>query len=162
MSGTRLLSGITPGRSVSAFIPKSITARGTSTTVPGSNRLFKNSTINFFNHNKHVLFRNVISYKYKGNAVEDVFDESTLIADNLHFVFYRHNAPSWASFGEVTWAAPSAPAGESSDGSGDYIPSLVQTDAEMVHWSLGNPNTLMDNNDHFYYDARELDLTWWK
>ena len=128
-----------------------------------SDCIFKNATVNFFNHNKHVLFRNMISYKYKGNAPEDVFDDSTMIVDNLHFIFQRSNSPTWATYGEVTWAAPSAPVGEASDGSGNYVPSLVQSDTQMTDWTLGNPNTPMgDNNDHFYYDPRELDLTWWK
>jgi hypothetical protein len=128
-----------------------------------SDCIFKNATVNFFNYNKHVLFRNVISYKYKGNAVQDVFDDSTMIIDNIHFILQRSGAPTWATYGEVTWASPSAPAGEPSDGSGDFVSSLVQSEAGMTDWSLGNPNTPMgDNNDHFYYDPRELDLTWWK
>ena len=122
---------------------------------------FRSCSVDFLNNNKHVLLRNLLTYKYRGDQVSDAFDQATTIIDNVHFTVQHAGSPSWATHGEVNWAAPSAPTGSSSDGSGQYIPSFVQTESQLTNWSLGNPNA-EDSTDHYYYDPALLDLRWWR
>ena len=122
---------------------------------------FRSCSVDFLNFNKHVLLRNLHSYKYRGDEVSGAFHQNTTIIDNVHFTRDHSGSPSWATHGQVNWAAPSPPTGSSSDGSGEYISSLVQTESELTDWNLGNPNA-DDETDHFYYDPALLDLRWWR
>ncbi|MAJ47643.1 MAG: hypothetical protein CBC35_10320 [Planctomycetes bacterium TMED75] len=122
---------------------------------------FRSCSVDFMNFNKRVLLRNLHTYKYRGNEVSSTFHPSTTIIDNVHFTVEHAGSPSWATHGPVNWAAPSPPAGSASDGTGQYISSLVQSESELTSWSLGNPNA-DDQTDHFYYDPALLDLRWWR
>ena len=122
---------------------------------------FRSCSVDFLNHNKHVLLRNLRTYKYRGDHFSDAFDYSTLIVENVHF----KESPEipWASSGPLEWAAPSPPVGHSSNGSDGYIETLVQSTDEITNWRLGNlrqpGSTGHGNQDHFYYDAALLDLS---
>ena len=122
---------------------------------------FRSCSVDFLNNNKRVLLRNLHTYKYRGDQVSEAFHQPTTIIDNVHFTVSHSGSPSWATNGPVNWASPSAPAGASSDGSGGYIPSLVQTESELTSWSLGNRNA-DEHVDHYYYDPALLDLRWWR
>ena len=120
---------------------------------------FKNATVNFFNQNRRVLLRDMISWKYKGLDFNQAFQLSTTVIDGVHFT--KDTPIAWATYGPIEWGAESAPVGESSDGSGQYIPSLVGSPQEITHWSLGNRSGVNTQNSvtHYYYDPALLDLS---
>ena len=127
--------------------------------------VFRGASVDFKNQVKHVLLKNLVTYKFRGDAASDVFDESTLITENVHFCQPRDESPTWATYGPLNWAAASAPTGESSSGTGGFIPTLVQNPSQITNWTMGNRNVENRNNSdlhHFYYDPALLDLTWWR
>ena len=124
---------------------------------------FRGASVDFMNKVRHGLLRNLVTYKFRGEAASDVFDESTLITENVHFCTPREDSPSWATYGELDWAAPSPPVGISSDGSGGFINTLVQQPIEITNWKLGNRSphgsSGHGSQHHFYYDASLLNLS---
>jgi hypothetical protein len=124
---------------------------------------FRSCSVDFLNYNKRVLLRNLYSYKYRGNAAPDAFHQNTTIIENVHFTVDHSNSPSWATHGPVDWSAPSPPVGVSSNGSGDYISTIVQQPYQISNWRLGNriqsgANGQQDHH-HFYYEPAQLDLS---
>lgn len=124
---------------------------------------FRNCSVDFLNRNKRVLLRNLHSYKYRGDDVSYAFHQPTTIIDDVHFTVDHSRSPSWATHGPVNWNAPSPPVGVSSDGSGEFIATLVQQPYQISNWQLGNRiQSGSDSNQdhhHFYYDAADLDLS---
>ena len=124
--------------------------------------VFRGASVDFKNECRHVLLRNVTTYKFRGKMASEVFDESTLIQENVHFCNPREDSPTWATYGPLNWAAPSPPAGETSTGMDSFIPTLVQSPHQITDWTLGNRNVEIRDDGrthHFYYDPALLDLS---
>ena len=131
---------------------------------------FRNSNVSFSGGHtlKRVAIRNTLMRKFAANGagLEDVFGGASrdIVFEGLHFydarvMPFEHDG---VSIGPVRFAAPSAPVGQSSDGTDGYIPSLVRVESQIVNQYLGNPNVLKQGviRDHFYYDVDDLDLSW--
>jgi len=131
---------------------------------------FRNSSISFSSNHmiKRVAIRNTLMRKFAANGagLEDIFGGANrdIILEGLHF-YAERDMPfehEGVSIGPVRFTAPSAPVGQSSDGTGEYIPSFVVVESQIVNQYLGNANVLKQGvvRDHFYYDVDDLDLSW--
>ena len=124
---------------------------------------FRGGIVAFRGPYTNVLLRDMLMQRYNGGEFDQTFDPSTRIIEGVHFTEDKREFVE-ATEGPVTFAALSPPLGVPSDGSGMYIPTLVQTPGQITNQFLGNLNCEHHGSyyNHYYYDQSLLDLTWWR
>ena len=123
---------------------------------------FRNSRIFFGSTVSHLLIRDTLMNKLAPSDMDYsvTFQLGTCVFDNFHVE--RNHGFASAETGEVTFAAPSAPAGTTSNGSDGFIETILSGSGIMSNQFDGNMDVerrgVMTN--HFYYEASALDLSW--
>ena len=127
---------------------------------------FRNCSVSFIKRMPHALVRDTLMWRFRDGdqGFNGIFTPSKTIIDNFHFTNESSPPFEGSTVGPVHYAAPSAPVGTPSNGSGGFIPSYVMTDAEFTNQYIGNKDVERRGTirDHFYYDKSLLDLTWWR